>query len=92
MRQLDTKRLSEWLLDHTGADSLSLMKSGNDTVTVVMRFGEAYCGTEYSVSEFLYQPKSFLVDHVSRVRDEFFMLGMHVVSEEEGKTFIDSIP
>lgn len=80
-----------WLLDHVGADWLHMTRQSNDfigtNILVTLRFNNSYCQTtvrlrdNYPSHAEMHQN---LIKHISQVRDEFFLLNMHALSDEEG--------
>jgi copper(I)-binding protein len=82
---------AQWLADHVGADWLNVTRKSNDVVgtnfLVTLRFNKDYCQSlmklhcDYSSHAELHQT---LIKHISQMRDEFFLLNMHALPNEEG--------
>ena len=80
------QHLCRWMADHVGADRLILLRSG-EVVQVVMQFGDQYCETSFVQPK--YGINSDVLSHLLKIRDEFFLLGMHSMPQEEGINLIE---
>jgi hypothetical protein len=76
------------MADHVGADSLVLLRFG-EVVQVVMKFGDQYCKTSFVQPK--YGSTGEVLSHLFKIRDEFFLLGMHSITQEEGIKLIEKI-